>query len=400
MAREKKKIPNYIVKEFGEHPRIFSYSNISSIGGDNCSWEYYLSRIKKLEGIDGIYGILGGLGHKQLEDFYSGKISYSDMVTEFEKEYLVIESGEYKFHSDETINAKRSAEYKANLVHFFKNHKVIKGKVLTEVEFWVGIEGVFKDHLFMGFIDAIHKEKETGDYIITDWKTSSYGAEYKGDRLISKSHQLLLYAYAIHKLKKIPYDKIKVRWCFMKYCTVDIDYVIKSKKEIQHKQYIAERIKWVDKVKSQLKKDIEKYYPDLMEMEKDIMLEQCISSNDLSILCDEIRNNYVLNDFYLYADLTEDTIEELVDYIENQVHQLDKLGTKEGDAENWHRDKPISYINELGKTKDDSFYCSTLCGQRKNCHYYKEFLDDLKTAEQRIIDKDEEDLLAELDDLI
>lgn len=397
MARSKSKIPNYIIKEFGECPRIFSYSNISSIGGNNCSWEYYLSRIKKLDGIDGIYGVLGGLGHQQLEDFYNGKIAYEDMLAEFEKEYLVIESGEYKFHSDEETNTKRSNAYKSNIVHFFKNHKAIESKVLTEVEFWVGVNGAFNNHLFMGYIDAIHKDNETGDYIITDWKTSSYGAEYKGDNLVSKSHQLLLYAYAIHNLKKIPYEKIKARWCFMKYCTVDVSYKIKSKKDMQHKQYIAERIKWVEKVKSQLKKDIERYYPDYMEMERDIMLEQCIASNNLDTLCDEIKNNYVLNDFYLYADVNDETIEELEMYIDNQVHQLDRCGK---DEENWKREKPISYVNEFGKTKDDSFYCSTLCGQRKNCTYFKEYLDDLKTAEQRIVDKEDEDLLAELDDLI
>lgn len=385
------KIPKHITNKYGEHPRIWSYSNVSSLDS-GCKWEYWLGRIKKEKGVDGIYGVLGGMAHSELEHYYNNKIKYEDMLEEFYKEWLVIETGDLKFSSDEEKNMKMSMNYKNNLIHFFKNHKPIESKTINELEFWVDV----KDNVFVGYIDNISVDDDN-NYVITDWKTSSYGAEYKGEGLKSHSHQLLLYAYALHKLKKIPLDKIKCRWCFLKYCVIDVDYKIKSKKDMQHKQYISERKKWVDKVKSQLKKDIIRYYPDITEMEQDILLEQSIAKNNLSLLCEEIQNNYKISDFYLYTDVSEDTLNELEEYICNRINEIK---ANELNEENWYREHPISYIDDRGKEIDDSFYCSTLCGQRENCHYYKEYLDDLKTATQKIQDNDEVDLLAELDDLL
>lgn len=385
------KIPKHITNKYGEHPRIWSYSNVSSLDS-GCKWEYWLGRIKKEKGVDGIYGVLGGMAHSELEHYYNNEIKYEDMLEEFYKEWLVIETGDLKFSSDEEKNMKMSMNYKNNLIHFFKNHKPIESKTINELEFWVDV----KDNVFVGYIDNISVDDDN-NYVITDWKTSSYGDEYKGEGLKSHSHQLLLYAYALHKLKKIPLDKIKCRWCFLKYCVIDVDYKIKSKKDMQHKQYISERIKWVDKVKSQLKKDIIRYYPDITEMEQDILLEQSIAKNDLSLLCKEIQNNYKISDFYLYTDVSEDALNELEEYICNRINEIK---SNESDEENWYREHPISYIDDRGKEINDSFYCSTLCGQRENCHYYKEYLDDLKTATQKIQDSNEVDLLAELDDLL
>lgn len=390
MSRSQRKIPKYITDEFGQHPKIWSYSNISSVGGDNCSYEYYLSRILKLKGVNGIYGICGSLGHQQLEDFYDKKIEYKDMATGFESEYNIIELGEYKFHSDDATNNKRSREYKENLLHFFNSHEEIKTKVLTEVELWFSVNG----EVFIAYVDAIHKD---GRYIITDWKSSTYGAEYKGDKLLSKAHQILLYAYALHKLKNIPLDELAGRWCFMKHCKVDITYFIKSKKEAQHKSRICERRKWVDENKSQLKKDIDRFYPDLMDMERDILLEESIANNNLNNLCDEIKNNYKISDFYLDVDITQENIDELVEYVGNQIKTIKERGKDEA---NWEREFPISYVDQYGKNKDSSFYCNTLCGQKKNCKYYKQYIDDLKSSSQREADQDDIDLLSELDALM
>lgn len=392
MPKKKSTMPKRLKDKYGDRFKIWSYSNISSMGGDNCPHEYYLSRIKKLKGVDGIYGVLGEIGHNQLEAYYNKEINYEDMLSEFEKEYLGIELSDYKFCADENDHIKRSNAYKSNLIHFFSNHEEIPHKVATEVEFWTE----FDDNVFVGFIDAIHRD-ENGDIVITDWKTSSYGAEYRNEKLQSKAHQLLIYAYAIHNTSGIPYDKIKCRWCFLKYCEVHISYQIKSKKEEQHKVMIAERTKWVDKVKTQLKKDIVRYYPDITELEQDILLEQCINNNSLDCLIPELRDNYKLHDFYLYTDVNEETIEELKEYVLSQIKDITSRGSDEA---RWERDVPISYVDEFGKTKDTSFYCNVLCGQKYNCKYYTEYLNETRANSDKNTISESDGLLDILNSMV
>lgn len=127
------------------------------------------------------------------------------------------------------------------------------------------------------------------------------------------------------------------------------------------------------------------------------MLERCIGNNNLDCLCEELKDNYQISDFYLYAEINDETISELIEYIGKQVELFNHRGN---DPDNWERDVPISYVNEYGKTKDVSFYCNTLCGQRLNCKYHKEYIENLKTIDQKKQESEDYNLLDELDALM
>lgn len=370
MAERKKLIlPKKIIDKYGEKPIIWSYSRLGTF--NNCVYEYYLSRIKRFKSVDNIYTISGSIAHDILEDFYDGKIKYEDMKKRFEQDFLEIETSDYKFSSDQEKNLSMRNKYKNCVMHFFKNHQVVESKVLTEKHIWIDVRG----HLFTGYIDAIHKE---GDYfIITDYKTSNING-YKGKKLKQNQKQLLLYALGLHQLG-IPLNKIKIRWNFLKY--LNIKYSLKNGKT---KITQAERHKWVDKIKNPLKKDIVEKY-DIEEYEADIKIIDLIKQNSLDGLHEDIVNKYKIEDCYVYGDISEETITELLDEIEQDILKILERGKEE---DNWERENIQS---------NEEFYCNVLCGVRKHCKYYSRYLDELKKLND--IEEEEANIIAELENL-
>ena len=68
------------------------------------------------------------------------------------------------------------------------------------------------------------------------------------------------------------------------------------------------------------------------------------------------------------------------------IEAIELINQRGINEENWERDE-IS--------QEDEFYCSVLCGQRKNCKYYKAHLEKLDKKE-----KEEADIIAELDEIL
>lgn len=373
-------IPERIKSKYGEKFPIWSYSKLNTL--DTCVHEYYLSRILKKHSKDNIYSLSGGISHDILEKYYNKQIKYDEMVGLFEKEFMGIELGDYKFASDEEKNRKMRDTYKENVKLFFTNHVPMVGKVSNELEVWIDIDG----HIFIGYIDNILKDEDE-NYIITDYKTSGI-TDYSGAKKEKKAMQLLLYAVALMQMG-VPMEKIKCRWNFMKYANIGITYKTKSKKdEIKYKETIGERSKWVKKVEKQLRKDMVAHYTNLEEWEIDIMLNECIANNNLDTIDESIRKNYVLSDAYVYIDINDETIQILKDYL---IGQIEMVSAKDKDNEaDWDREE----IGDGG-----SYYCSVLCGVRKHCKYWKNYL---KRQEEDIQTRttDTENIMAELDALM
>lgn len=364
--REKLKIPKRFIEKYGENFPIWSFSRINTL--ENCNYEYYLNYIKKLKGENNIYTLCGSCAHDIIQGFYDGKIKYNEMVDKFEEDFLDIEISDYKFSSDEEKNTKMRNKYKECVIHFFKHHQPIKTKVLTEKPIWIDVDG----HVFVGYVDAITKDKD-GNYYIIDWKTSSI---YKGAKIKQHAKQLLLYALGLHQAG-IPLNKIRVTWNFLKYCNITY-----KQKNGKCKTVSAERNKWVVAIKNQLKKDIKTVY-NVEDWEVDLKYDECVKNNSLKTLDKSIQNKYEITDCYVYADINEEDIEQL----KKELIEAIKLINKRGDDEvNWERDE-IS--------PDQEYYCSVLCGQRKHCKYYKNHLDKLGKKE-----KEEAEIIAELDEIL
>ena len=452
---DRKKItpPPHIVKKYGKDFPIWSYSRLSTF--HNCLWEYYLGKIKGLDDEDNIYSLCGTCSHDILEKFYNDEIKYEDMVGEFENNFLDIEVSDYKFSSDEDKNNKMTKNYKDSMIHFFKNHIPVKHKILTEREVWIEVG----NNVFIGYIDAIHKENDT--YIITDYKTSSI-SEFKGEKLKEKQKQLLLYAEGLHQLG-ISLEKIKIRWNFLKYTNINIKHMVNItyKENGKLKTSCVKRNEWVSKIKTQLKKDIKEYNPEISNKELKNIIDLCVNSNNINnipdninnreniingyvlsdviktgtrynwvntptlitqlrkdlkevidednlaeieiILIDAIKenslkplskyldiNNYVLEDAYVYGEVNQENVDNLISEMCDDINKINRKGME---VEEWSID---------GIDKNKEYYCNVLCGYKKHCDYYTEYLKELKeyTAEGCLEKQSDNDILKELEGLL
>lgn len=374
-------IPKKFKERYGDNFPIWSFSKCSSL--DSCPYEYYLTRIRGVKDrVDNIYTVCGNMAHNILEDYYNGKIKYEDMIDIFEREFLAIELSDYKFSNDKDKNRTMRDNYKNNCMLFFKNHVPVETKVSSELEIWIDVKG----NIFIGYVDAIHKEGDT--YVITDYKTSGL-TDYQGAKKPKKAMQLLLYALGLHQ-KGVPLDRIKCRWNFLKYTKIDITYKTK-KGEVKHKSTIAERTKWVKKIEKQLTKDVYAYYSDLEEWERDILIQRAVKNNSLDELAKEIQDNYNLSDAYEYVEVSEESIEYMQNFLVDRIALINSKSKDKEDDSDWTRE-------EIGEQGD--FYCATLCSVRKHCKYWNKYMEEYHDKQNEQVAVERADILNELDSLL
>lgn len=207
------------IKEKHNISRLWSWSMIQTFM--TSSYEYFLKYVvhKKEDNCNCAYTTLGSMCHSILEDLYSKKIKYKEMIDIFNDNWLTaIDIVDLKFdRNDENKNNSIAEKYKQNLQHFFLNHTILNEKVLLEKFIIIDIN----KNIFQGYIDALFID-ENDNYIIVDWKTST---RYSGISENGKIAQLLLYAIGLNQ-SGVPLDKIKICWNFLKY--VSVEYKLKN----------------------------------------------------------------------------------------------------------------------------------------------------------------------------
>ena len=107
--------------------KLWSWSKVNTF--ITSPYEYYLKYIvhSKEDRQDCSYATLGSICHSVLEDFYSNKIKYEEMLDVFEDGWLTaIDIVDLKFdRNDKTRNQSIGTKYKNNLLHFFEHHSII-----------------------------------------------------------------------------------------------------------------------------------------------------------------------------------------------------------------------------------------------------------------------------------
>ena len=356
MARKTSEELQKIMEQAGVD-RIWSWSKINCF--HNSPYEYYLKYIKKAkeDRADSIYTSTGGLAHDILEKYYTGQIAYEDMLGEFNDGWMIAaELADLKFdRTDEEKNTRIKDKYYENLVHFFKNHTVLKSKPAIEQFVKIMIEG----NLFQGYIDCAFKDDE-GNINIIDFKTSSI---YKGAKAENECGQLVMYAIGLNQ-QGVPFDKIRIAWDFLKYVTIQYE-----QKNGDIKTREVERCKIGESLQSNAKVwlkhfgyDVDKYLMDLLD------------TNSIECLPEEVREKYVVSDCYVYVDLTE----KLIDKWTNHVSVIIKdILLREQDYKEAHSDKCFWDTDE--SVEKQSYYFANLCSYSPNQHLpYKAYLDRLE----------------------
>lgn len=355
MARKSKE---YLEKLKKKHnvDQLWSWSKYNCY--KNSIFEYYLKYIAhvKEDRDDGIYGVSGNACHTILENLYSSKTKYEDMLQGYEDVLFTFNAGELKYdRSNEEKNNNIAQKYEACIRHFFQNHDLINKKV--ELEKFIIIK--VNNFVFQGYIDFIHKEDNC--FVITDWKTSSI---YTGKKIDHEKGQLVLYAEGIRQLG-VPLENIRIRWNFLKYVIVEVQQANgKATERNIVRSEIGESLKsnakmWLNKAKCYTDEEIESYL-DLLEQ-----------TNDINNLPTDIRKKYKIKDCYVYIPITEEEIENLKSDI---IDTIVDIGKKE--IEYFKTNDEKVWWEEVVDAK--SYYFANLSGFSAKLHKpYGVYLDNL-----------------------
>lgn len=337
--------------------RIWSYSRYNTY--KNSPYEYFLKYIKKEKPTrDNIYSYLGSCVHDLLESFYDGSMKYEDMIHEFDTAFLNAELAGLKFdRTDDEKNENISRKYKACVRHFLQNHIPIERDMALEEYILIKVGGF----LFGGYFDAVHKDKD-GNYVITDWKTSTI---YTGKKIDQEKNQLVLYAEGLRQMG-VSIEKLKIRWCFIKYLNITMPL-----KNGNTRTTRAERHAWFGKIKNNVKmwlKDTNRYSDEEIED----MLNYSLEFDTIDNLPEDIQKLYTIEDCYVYANFNEEEIDKLKEDIYSVLTEIYK---REKEYEETGSDK--AFWEEV--TDRQSYYFANLCGYGASVHKpYAEYLSKLE----------------------
>ena len=216
--------------------------------------------------------------------------------------------------------------------HFVDNFKPLDKKIITEKHFlFEVVDGIW----IQGYIDAMYQDKN-GDVVVIDWKTSS---KFTGDKLTEAGRQLLLYKMAVERLTN--HKVSRVAWFMIKYAYV----------KYGNRKKMCSRRKWVQEMKTQIMTQLKKL--DNEDFINEMLLEEAIKNNSLNNMPKEIQDYFQLEDCILYYDVTDNNMDECLNYIEKTVNAIES-------EENW---------NPVEINKKTEFFCNGLCNQRDDCKY-------------------------------
>jgi hypothetical protein len=378
---------------------IYSFSKVNSFKTD--PYGYFLKYILKIpeDRNDSIYSIVGNLVHDLTEKFQANEISREKMIEEYKDKTFELEQLGFKFdRTDEDKNDNISKKYHACNIHFLENFNKIEGIDGVSESYIVVKIGNF---VFVGYIDYKHIEidKDDDKYLyITDFKTSTI---YKGDKAHKEKMQLLLYSLGYIQ-QGWDIKNIKARWCFTKYINVDVMQKKKSNGQNVWKSRQIER----NEIGSKLSASAEmwlKYTKRYSESEINDFIVDMLVTNSIDNLPNDVKDKFKFTDCYVYIDITQEEIDELIQDFINTIHSM-KI--KEGEYLRTKNDKV--FWSEI--TKENEYFLSVLSGYSTKLHKpYAEYLKqkeidnqgtnfNIKTKRNNL-DDDDIDILALLEQL-
>jgi RecB family exonuclease len=171
---------------------IFSFSQLQSFS--ECPYAFYLQKIERnSDMVNNAFASQGTLIHDLLDLWAKGELTAEQLPAEYERRYPleVVESW------PRMLAAKGYAEkaFQIGLDYFntfdqFKGYKIIA----TEERFKIDVEG----RTFVGIMDMLVEEEETGKLIVVDHKSKSLAAFKKAEDEMYRQQ----YLYSKHVMEK------------------------------------------------------------------------------------------------------------------------------------------------------------------------------------------------------
>lgn len=159
---------------------VWSFSRLQS--ADACLYAWYLHYLANYESTPNAYSQFGTLCHETLEKYLKGELNMFNVAQYYQDNYSNYVTCDFPPNKYVDLGQKtyeQGEQYFLNINFDFDRYEVLG--VEKEVNFKVG------KYPFRGFIDALYRDRETGDIILRDHKTASFKYKTNGD--ISKTNQ-------------------------------------------------------------------------------------------------------------------------------------------------------------------------------------------------------------------
>lgn len=309
--------------------KVYSISRVNNY--DTCPRQYYHTYVNKIPQKAGIYGILGTACHSDLENLYEGKTETLEPST-FNDEWLKSQLFGIKFPSEKIRD-----NYEKDIKTFYNTYSKMDGEFISELGFILKLDDI---HFLTGFIDLI-QVLEGNKINIFDFKTS---AMFKGEKIIHSGRQLCVYQMAMEQLYGL--ETVINGWQMLKYVEVRVG---------NNKPKVVEARAWVDKSSTQIKKLL--LSSGVNPIMVDMILAQCIATNSIDTLPQEIKDMINIQTYFLPYEVTDDVKNETINYILTTINEIES--------------KDITNIEDW-QPKTDKFFCTNLCGFGNNgCYILK-----------------------------
>ena len=177
----------------------WSYSSANAFS--TCPRMFYLTYLEGHDRLPNAFAEWGSFGHSILEKYYKGELALFDLSSYYADHY---KENVETFFPPSRNNVMPTSYYNAGLVYFdtFED-PYYKDEILgVEQKFQKNIGG----HDFVGIIDLIVKDKDTGNIFIVDHKSKS---KFKSqEELHNYLRQLYLYSLYINETYEIDPSKL------------------------------------------------------------------------------------------------------------------------------------------------------------------------------------------------
>lgn len=188
---------------------VWSFSRVNS--ATQCLYAWYLQYIAEVETKPNAYAQFGTVCHETIEKFLKGELNIFNASSYYQEHYPEIVTCKFPPNKYKDLGEDaylKGKEYFDNINFDFNKYEILG--VEKKVTFYVD------KYPFQGYIDALLRDKETGEIIILDQKTTSF--KYLKDGSVSKKdrdHFLAFkrqeYLYSIPVIEE--YGKVdKLSW--------------------------------------------------------------------------------------------------------------------------------------------------------------------------------------------
>jgi hypothetical protein len=187
-----------------------SYSHYSLY--KECGHRYLLEHILEApDSIPSIHSYFGEAIHDSLRKGVEHQLNEEERINNFKyvfKKLVMDNLKDYpEFHEMDTFT-----EQGVEVLKLIPTESLSKKYIFIGAEYVIA-ENLYKNYYFKGFIDLVLKNKETGKYVIIDWKTST--SAWDVDKKTSNNiflAQMRFYKYFYSKQKNIPLDDIECKY--------------------------------------------------------------------------------------------------------------------------------------------------------------------------------------------